>query len=126
MKINRYSLKGVSYLSNDFDEYEMCLDNDGDYVKFDDCDILEDSDRQKLEMFDEMVNVLIEAKKDFMTSIPAKTYSEQEVEDMLRTLAKKIPCYACDAKCCDDNLYIPCIDRKIEYAKNNPTEEIEE
>ena len=76
-----------------------------------------ESDRQKLEMFDEMVNVLIEAKKDFMTSIPAKTYSEQEVEDMLRTLAKKIPCYACDAKCCDDNLYIPCIDRKIEYAK---------
>ena len=58
-----------------------------------------------------------------MTSIPAKTYSEQEVEDMLRTLAKKIPCYACDAKCCDDDLHIPCIDRKIEYAKNNPTEE---
>ena len=59
MKINRYSLKGVSYLSNDFDEYEMCLDNDGDYVKFDDCDILEDSDRQKLEMFDEMFELLL-------------------------------------------------------------------
>jgi len=58
MKINRYSLKGVSYLSNDFDEYEMCLDNDGDYVKFDDCDILEDSDRQKLEMFDEMLEAI--------------------------------------------------------------------
>ena len=58
MKINRYSLKGVSYLSNDFDEYEMCLDNDGDYVKFDDCDILEESDRQKLEMFDSLVQEL--------------------------------------------------------------------
>ena len=45
---------------------------------------------------------------------------------MLRTLAKKIPCYACDALCCDGDLHIPCIDRKIEYAKNNPTEEIEE
>ena len=59
MKINRYSLKGVSYLSNDFDEYEMCLDNDGDYVKFDDCDILEESDRQKLAMFDEMFELLL-------------------------------------------------------------------
>jgi hypothetical protein len=86
-----------------------------------------ESDRQKLEMFDEMSELLLHLRDDpfGMGSCYAKpkTYTEQQVEDMLRTLAKKIPCYACDAKCCDDNLYIPCIDRKIEYAKNNPTEE---
>jgi len=59
-------------------------------------------------------------------------YTEQEVSDMLRTLAKYIDdnmndCYLPDTEICKEvypvNVHKQCVKCMIDYAKNNPTEE---